>query len=41
MLSRQMGHSSIQITLDRYAHVLKEQEDEAANFMQDIFAGVA
>jgi integrase len=29
-VQRQMGHSSIQVTIDTYAHLLKDRNPEAA-----------
>ena len=36
---RQMGHSSIQVTIDTYAHLLKDRKPEAAAKTDDIVFG--
>ena len=34
-----MGHSSIQITLDRYGHLMPGAESEAASLLDKLLAG--
>jgi integrase len=38
-VSKRLGHSSIRITLDIYAHVLDESAQEEADVMDDALAG--
>jgi len=36
---RQMGHSSIQVTIDTYAHLLKDRKPEAAAKTDELVFG--
>lgn len=38
-VSRQLGHSSIQITLDRYSHLIPEMHDAAVERLESLFEG--
>ena len=37
-ISRQLGHSSIQITMDRYGHLLPSVETRMANALDEAYA---
>jgi integrase len=39
VVSEILGHSSVSITLDLYAHVLQEQRDDAAQKIDDLLWG--
>ena len=38
-VSKQLGHSSIQITLDRYAHLIPERHDAAVEQFETVLLG--
>ena len=40
-VSRQLGHASIQITLDRYSHLIDEMHDGSVDIFDDLWAVAA
>jgi integrase len=39
VISKPLGHSNIQVTMDRYMHIYRERDAEAASMFDQLLAG--